>query len=324
MDRLEGLVNCWKNAPGKGTFLPLFLCLLVLACGRGRMKIGLSLETLAHAELERSYYLHLPADYEAGTEPLPLMLVLHGGGENNDGDEMARWSDYNRLADREGFIAVYPNGIKGSWNDGRTDPKIESEVDDAGFLAALIDHLLAEYRADPDRVYVTGASNGGMMSLRLGCAIAPRLAAIAPVIANMPADIVEACQPEQPLPILLMNGTADPLVPWDGGHVTVFGQERGAILSTEETIRFWADHNQCDPEPEISRLSDLDPEDGSSVRIERYTGCRATVILYAIEGGGHTLPGSEAPNLKFLLGNKNNDIVGSERIWDFFEQTGAP
>lgn len=273
--------------------------------------------------LERSCYLHLPARHEAAGK-LPVVFVLHGGGRG-DGDDVARWTGYRELADRENFIAVYPNGIDAQWNDGRVKTfqraKKNAEVDDVGFISALIDLIVRDFRGDPERIYITGLSNGGMMALRVGCEISHKLAAIAPVIANMPENTYGKCMPEHKLPVLLMNGTDDPLVPWNGGPVGYFGKRRGKVVSTNETIRFWKTHNGCNAGI-VAWLPDRDRKDGSRVRVTtwRNQGGSCEVVLYRVEGGGHTFPGSDVPDRRLLLGRKNNDIDGPEVIWSFFKK----
>ena len=284
---------------------------------------GLSLQTLQFDGLERSYYLHLPPSYNA-TSRLPVIFVLHGGGRA-DGDEVAGRTGYNNIADREGFIVVYPNGVNAQWNDGRgktfRSARDNTDIDDVDFIAGLIDRMILDYRGDASRIYVTGLSNGGMMTLRLGCEISGKLAAIAPVIANIPANIIGTCKPELPLPVLLMNGTADPLVPWDGGSVGFFGKTMGEVVSTADTVAFWTEHNQCSPVPKVELLPDRDGKDGSSVKVSTFDNClnSSEVILYTIIGGGHSFPGGNIPDRPLLLGRKNNDINAAEVIWDFFK-----
>ena len=284
---------------------------------------GLSLQTTKYDGLERSYYLHLPPDYNAAPR-LPVVFVLHGGGKA-DGDEVASRTGYNEIADREGFIAVYPNGIDAQWNDGRgktfRKASDNTSIDDVGYIAELIDRISHDYKGDASRVYVTGLSNGGMMTLRLGCDISDKLAAIAPVIANIPQNIIATCKPDSPLAVLLMNGTADPLVPWDGGSVSFFRKTMGEVVSTDDTVAFWTKHNQCTPVPTIELLADKDSKDESSVEVSTYNHCAesADVILYAIIGGGHSFPGGNIPDRPLLLGRKNNDINAAEVIWEFFK-----
>ncbi len=273
---------------------------------------------------ERHYYLHLPAGRESD-EPLPLVLALHGGGRRGDARRAADAYGFKALADRERFIVAYPNGIGNAWNDGRGfnyDGPIETDVDDVGFLSALIDHLIREHNADAHRVYMTGLSNGGMMTLRFACELTSKLAAIAPVIASIPTNILGTCRPSTHLPVLVMNGTADPLVPWDGGYVRFRRTTMGRVVSTDQTVQFWVGHNGCKSEPTIVPLPDKDTNDNSTVDVVTYANSKngSEVILYAIQGGGHTLPGSIIPDRPRLLGHKNMDIQASEVIWTFFKR----
>jgi len=147
------------------------------------------------------------------------------------------------MADKENFVAVFPNGFKGKWHDGRLpergqDDYIKRQNNDIAFLNQLVDYLVKYEQINPDRVYLTGLSNGGMMSFRMACESSEKFAAIAPIIANMPADIKAECKPKSTLSMAIMNGTEDPMVPWKGGEVTAFFKERGKVLSTENTMAF--------------------------------------------------------------------------------------
>lgn len=276
--------------------------------------------TMAVDEWERSYYLYYPKDMSP-EKKYPLLMVLHGGGPD-DGDDIAEQTRYDKVADQYGFIVVYPNGVKGKWNDGREQlkkgfRKVEV-VDDVGFLSRLIDHLIASNQVNKNRVYVTGVSNGGMMTMRLACDIDEKLAAVAPVIANMPLDLLEQCKPKNPLPFLLMNGTNDPLMPWQGGKIKLIFKNRGEVLSTEATLHFWLQHNQCSAEESVEQFPDINKDDDSRVSKTIYT-CKnnVAVVLYTVHGGGHTWPQANIPSRPLLLGKKNMDINAAEEIWKF-------
>jgi len=271
----------------------------------------------------RSYYLHLPRGYDA-KKHYPLVVILHGGGKF-DGDDTAEHLGFNATADRKGFVALYPNGINAQWNDGRGANLRGTDlagIDDVAYLSELIRSISKRYGTDPRNVFVTGASNGGMMTLRLGCEIAPQLAAVAPVIANIPKNILAGCRPGKPLPLLLMNGTEDPLVPWKGGFVTspVGKKKGGEVVSTEATVAFWRKADRCASEGKTELLPDRDRNDRSRVEVTRYGPCAdgTEVILYTVIGGGHHIPGADVREWRRLLGNKNMDISASETIWDFF------
>jgi polyhydroxybutyrate depolymerase len=167
--------------------------------------------------------------------PLPVVLVLHGGG--GDAAGMERLSGFDAAAGRYGFIAVYPDGYRRSWADGRgSSAADQAGVDDVACLGALVTRVDTDDDGDPARTYVTGISNGGMMSYRLACDPGGRIRAFAPVAAGMPAPLDGSCHPARPVPMLEIAGTADPIVPYGGGPVTVLGTGgRGEVRSAPET-----------------------------------------------------------------------------------------
>lgn len=315
-----------------GRWLAVLLLLTTSACANhpSAPPEALQLKSLNVADMTRSYYLHLPSlsthkPNPTNPTPRPILLILHGGGKA-DGDDVAARTGYNHIADREGFIAVYPNGIDAQWNDGRGKSfrrnQGNQDIDDVAFLSQLINHIITAHNGDPSRVYVTGLSNGGMMTLRLGCEISHQLAAIAPIIANFPKTLLPQCQPSHPLPVLIMNGTDDPLIPWQGGSVGFLKRKMGHVASTEATLEFWRQHNQCPPTPTITQLPDNNSKDASTVSKIHYhqPGSQCDVVLYKIKGGGHNFPGSPTRDRPLLLGHKNNDINGPEVVWDFLKQ----
>lgn len=279
-------------------------------------------QTLMLNNLERSYFVHYPQNIRP-SEPKALLFVLHGGN-GSDAQTMASRTKMNMIADRENFVVIYPAGIDGQWNDGRgkTFRRAEdnSDIDDVAFISNLIDNLVKVGIADSNRIYVMGLSNGGMMTYRLGIEIGNKLAAIAAVIANIPVKISKQ-SPSSPLSVLIMNGTADPLVPWDGGSVRVLGKKYGEVLSTDQSVRFWVSVAGLPQEPKTEYLDDL-ANDGCSVEMDRYSveGKQYEVVLYRIKGGGHNLPGGNTPDRPLLVGTKCMDIDGSEHIWAFFKK----
>jgi polyhydroxybutyrate depolymerase len=283
--------------------------------------------TLVWDGAERSYFVHYPGN-KPPAKPKPVVFVLHGGG-GADAEEMARRTGLNRLADREDFLVVYPMGIDGQWNDGRgktfRQAKDNTHVDDVGFIGTVIHTFICKGHADPSRIYVMGLSNGGMMTYRLGVELGDRLAAIAAVIANLPENIAQR-KPVRGLPVLIMNGTDDPMMPWNGGAVRVLGREFGSVLSTEQTVRYWVEAAHLPPKPKTHSLEDRDPQDHCTVQVEQYQaeGNPVEVILYRIQGGGHNLPGGNTPDRPLLLGRKCLDINGPEVIWSFFKRHCLP
>lgn len=280
--------------------------------------------TLTIGGTTRSYILFLP-DSRTALQGLPLVVAMHGG--IGTAEQMMSFSRFNETAAREYFAVAYPQGVTRRWNDGRIfRGRSETDADDVGFIRALVADVAQNVTPlDRRRIFATGISNGGFMSFRLGCEAADVFAAIAPVTATMGADLAARCKPAAPISVLVINGTADPLVPYAGGHVRgPFGSLRGAIWSTDESIVFWAKHNRCTGQPAITAWSDRDPSDSSRVIESDFRACAGgRVRLLRIEGGGHTWPGRAQYLPVAMIGPTNRDFDATEAIWSFFKAAPA-
>ena len=281
-----------------------------------------------HNGIQRTYIFHIPSSHNK-SEQMPLVLALHGRGSNGRGMIILTRRGFNKLADKDGFIIVYPDGVELNWNDGRKDEEANDRahrenIDDVGFISALIDSMIINYNINPKRVYVTGISNGAIMSYRLACELSHKIAAIAPVDGNIPVMLYPECSPVSPVSVLAINNTDDPLIPFEGGDI--YGKFRkinlGKVLSVDESIGFWVNHNMCSPIPVITEVPDLDPGDGTRVIKKEYINNidGTEVILYAIEGGGHTWPGGFQYLPARIIGKTCRDIDANEVIWTFFKK----
>jgi len=281
---------------------------------------------LGHDGLERSYLIEVPG--VRGQEPLPLVVLLHGGTQS--ASRVWRQTALPELAELYGFILAAPNAVDGHWNDhrsvyfGTNSPPI---ADDVGFVAAVIEDIVARDGANPRRVYVVGASNGGFMSFRIACELSETVAAIGAVIAGMLTAPETYCQPSVPVPVIMIAGTADPFIPFTGGVETVRGQTAEPILSIPDTARFWAANNGCSLSPTIVDIVDRNRRDRTTVDHWSFDACTSTapVLLFIVEGGGHMWPttgrlptGSRLATA--LLGPVNRDIDSSTVLWTFFSQ----
>ena len=271
---------------------------------------------------ERSYIVHLPPK-EKMNGPLPLLFHLHGGGGTAKGTPGLTFGRFNTLADRDGFIVVYPNAINKNWNDGRKLENVlawKEDIDDVGFITAIVDELKQKHNIDSTRIFTTGMSNGGFMSSRLLCDRANIFRGGAILTASLSKDYLPQCKPEKPVAIMVMNGTDDPLVPYNGGQVKVFRKTRGEIVSTDEYIAFWKDKNDCEVNQDKVDLPDI-ADDGTTVSVSKYSDCKeeGALVLYTVDGGGHTWPGGKQYLGERWIGKTNRDIVACDVIWDFFK-----
>ena len=271
----------------------------------------------------RSYILHLPPSYN-GIDEMPLVVVLHGGGGNARNIEKV--TGFSKKADEEGFIVIYPDGSGRfdrtllTWNGGFCcGYALEHNIDDIGFIRALIEYLEETYTINQDMIYITGASNGGMMSYRLGAELSDIIASIGPVIASIGGKATEDSSlwviPETayPVSVIALNGMIDGRVPYNGGQSTV-NDTRGAFsyLSVNESIAFWVTQNNCTAIP-MRNISQ-----SGNIIVDTYTNGDngAEVVLYSIVNGGHAWPGGQKGSEK---GDEpTSEISATDVMWDFF------
>lgn len=279
--------------------------------GDGAYGFGTSTGELTVNGTSRSFRVHVPPSYRADT-PLPLVLMLHGGGGSGKQLEESS-SRMNPIADREGFITVYPDGtgLIPTWNAGNCcGAGVRDDVDDVAFIAALVDHLKGSLCVNKARVFAMGMSNGAMFSHRLACELSERIAAIAPVAGTIG---VSDCQPTRPVPVMQIHGTSDGHVPWDGG--VGCGPSGVDFVSVPDTVEGWRTRNGC----EKSTSTAFDEGNGQCVS---YEGCEAPVVLCSIEGGGHSWPGGVPKNGRVDCpedGAQSTSFPASEQAWKFFQ-----
>ena len=257
-------------------------------------------------EGQRSYRVYIPPSYSDDGDPFPLVVVMHGAG--GTGADTEAFTGFNALADTENLIVVYPDGLNHVWNDGRSgDPRI-SNVDDVYFLDNLVQYMEKMLHIDSDRVYAAGYSMGGMMAYRLACALPRDFAAVASVASTMPFYLLDICDSTVPIPVIVFQGTDDPVVPWTG--------IRNAYLSAAQTIGFWGNHNQCTGGFAVESLPDSAPTDHTLVMRQELKDCAADMVLYGVYWGGHTWPGH--PINVAELGQTSQDVDATALMWEFF------
>lgn len=296
--------------------------IFVLACGRTTsIKVspltGMTTRSLIHAGEERSYNLYVPLNFDT-SKPAAVVFAFHGGGGN--ADIMMRTSGFNEIADEEGFLVVYPNG------SGRLDDKLltwnggtccgfaqENNIDDVGFVRAMLGDLQTIADIDMKRVYATGMSNGGIMSYRLACEAADIFAAIAPVAGTLNFS---PCEPSEAVSVIHFHGTDDQQLPYNGGvgAESLVGVD---FVSVQDSLAAWASINGCDSQPRTSSVDEI--------QHQVWEGCAgsSSVELYTIIGGKHAWPGSDGPG--WVGGDEPTQAISaSEIIWQFFEAHPKP
>ncbi len=280
-----------------------------------RMEPPGTLHTLHHDGRERSYHVVAPKN-DNGKTPAPLVVALHGGGGN--AANIPQMSGLHLKAEKEGFITVFPNGTgrfkRGlfTWNAGTCCGYAQQHnVDDSGFLLAMVRRLQKEYRIDDKRIYATGMSNGGMMAYRLACEHSGVFAAIAPVAGSLS---VKDCRPDHPVSVLAIHGTNDRHVLYEGG-VGPAALVKENRLSQMDTITFWANHNGFDATPHRERKGD--------VEWITFRGGPPGIAVHhlTLHGESHAWPGGHA----YPGGVKPTQLVNAtDEVWKFFKAHPKP
>jgi polyhydroxybutyrate depolymerase len=257
----------------------------------------------------RTYLLYVPDTYNPDI-PTPLVISLHGFAEWPA--HQMKITGWSKLAEEYGFIVVYPSGTRFPlrWNTHDQPGTPDGPMKEVAFISDLIDQLATEYNIDKNRIYTNGFSNGGGMSYLLACRLSDRIAAIGSVAGaySFPWD---ECTPTRPMPMIVFHGTADQIVPFDGGDPPDLGYTLPAIPNW---IKLWVAYNKCDEHaielPVVGEVSGV-----------QYTQCsqNARVVFYTILGGGHAWPGGE-PMPKFIVGHTTQDIDATAVMWEFFQQ----
>ena len=254
---------------------------------------------------KREYLTYVPSTYER-SKPTPLVISMHGAGLW--GATQRDVSQWNREADRHGFIVVYPSGVGGKgvriWSV-QPGPRL---LKDVRFIRELIDTLRATYNVDTTRIYANGLSNGGGMSFVLSCTMSNRIAAVG-LVASAQTLPWKWCTDTLPVPMISFHGTADPVTPYRGGRTWVSPRQFPSVRTWTAN---WAARNRCGPAPVASTVA---PD---VTRLE-YTNCTndASVVLYTIKNGGHTWPGG-GPLPEWYVGRTSTSIDATAVMWSFF------
>lgn len=269
-------------------------------------------EVISSGGLLRRFLVHAPTSIQGPGNP-PLIIAFHGAGQTPD--DLRQLTGLDDLAEQNRMVVAYPEAYRptgGTWGVHPGSPVERVGVFDLLFVVDLIDFLAARFDIDRSRVYAVGYSNGGQFSHRVGCELAPLVAAIGSVAGQFINPVADRCFPADPVGSLSFHGTDDVILPFNGG-------ESGGItlLSAPETLDRWAQADGCTGDVEITQLPDV-ANDATTVELRRYGSCSGgvDVELYVVNGGGHRWPGSEGSGGR--LGRTTQDVSASELLVDFF------
>ncbi len=289
---------------------------LVLAGGTlARSRPAFAGDALAHtidvSGVSRSYLLYFPPG-QAGKH-LPAFIMMHGSGSTDAQQE--KYSGFDAFAAAHGLVVMYPQGVDKHWNDGRVIGH-ESMADDIGFMKAMLAEVNAQGLIDPKRVYAAGISNGGFMAQHMACVMPEALAGIAVVAASQPVDA--ACPAARPMPVIFFHGTADKLVPFNGGPIAPQFGNRGTAMSNAQAVAIWQKRNGCGAARQTKMPVKDDP---MQVTVETYScppgrGLENVIV----QDGGHTWPGAHQGRIAtYFLGPVTDNISANETMWNFFQ-----
>jgi polyhydroxybutyrate depolymerase len=303
----------------------LAVALLLVTClGRGIEPPATVVETpgtrqyrVEAGELMRTFLLHIPPSRPRRfglASSYPVVIVLHGSGAN--GATMPGMTGMNAIADSAHFLVAYPDattgalGLGADWNAGECcGTAHDGQVDDVGFLRALVRALAREMPVDRRRIYVAGFSDGARMAYHAACELDDQVAAVA-VVAGSIVD--GQCAPRRPVPLIAFHGTADDEVPYlDSSFATAAGPPPPATATLPPSVRFWATINHC----AAARTAPFT----SHVLVTRFTACAADVVFYAIQGGIH-----EWPRASLDTDDPAHEVDASRRAWRFFARHPLP
>ncbi|MEM7185308.1 MAG: alpha/beta hydrolase-fold protein [Bacteroidota bacterium] len=313
------------NAPNSIARILLLVCLIFVSSESIAQRDKDQSFSLEHGGRERTFFLHLPADYSPNST-YPLVIALHGGGGKAKLFNRSTRRRFNELADIEKFIVVYPQGVKKSWNDNSKRDTLgyarRWKVDDVGFIRKMIDQLEAEYSIDPSHIFACGISNGGLMSLTLAVELPEKIKAIGMVASNFSEAQSMEMDASSKFSMIMIHGDQDRIFPYEEGEIKVFRKTRGKVLGVQKSIELLCEINGNNPNGVGRELPDPSANDGCTAEQIVYPNTNdpsLKIELIRVKGGGHTWPGGTQYLPKSMVGRVSRDFNACDALWTFFE-----
>ena len=258
------------------TLLLLLFAMITIPTSAQDTEANLERYKFTHDDRERTYWVYTPTDYD-DSKSYTLLIALHPA--NTAAQAMVQMTNFQSLADANDVLMVFPNSVSGRWNSSGT-----LAPDDVGFISALLDTIIADYAVDESGVFVLGYSSGGLMTMKLRCALADRLKGVISYAAPLTFSIADDCLSAPPLSAMVIHGTADEVFPYSG-QATVTADEISGTLSLDQTIGVLAGLNDCESQAQTEDISSENAPNRAFVK--GYTCDDLVTELYTIVGLGH-------------------------------------
>lgn len=312
-------INLWHL----GLLIPLLIALISIPASSFLERLH-SARSVDYNGVERSYVLY-KSESSASQRRQPLIIALHDNGSSARNLVRISQGKLNKLAAESGFNVVYPEGLKKNWvlnKYGAASSDSESSHSDVGFIKMLVESLRDEIAIDDSRIFVVGMGSGGALAYQLACEVSDMFRAVGVVAASIPEQNMQFCEGASGASLVVINGTKNPVIPYDGGESQLMNGTSMNVLSTEETMALWLKKNGCLYHAKEHLLPDEDTRDNTSISKYLYVGCKSDVqvMLYKVQGGGHTWPGGRQYSKQDRVGRTSRDIDASREIWTFFNQ----
>lgn len=270
----------------------------------------------------REYVIHFPPSCDS-IKKVPILLALYGGGSSFE--NMMKFYRLNGLADKNYFAVIYPKTINGSWSIPGFPPRVkdyDSTIDDVHFISVLLDSIIQIYNVDSTKIFAAGFSRGGEFALYLADKLSSRITAIASVCASLPKTVLKGFSFKHPVSVLLINGTADPIIKYEGGFGKYLRKRKCVagldIASTDDLISKIITMDSCGTKPQAADMPNKNKKDGCTAVKYKYWCSNSMVTFIMVINGGHTWPGGKQYLPKFMVGKVCKDFKAQNEIFDFF------
>lgn len=277
---------------------------------------------MAHDNSIRNVLFHIPRKLKKRKRS--LVICLHPEDETPESFARITRRTFHNLSEQHNFILSFPEALNRHWNDAREDSISLShynDVDDVGFIEKVVTYAIDSFRVDPQQIFAVGLAEGGLMTYRLACEIPEKFKGFGAVAASMSLDQLVECRADTSISLIAINGTRDPILPYEGGQIMADELERGSILPVEDAIDYWVKQCECDEKYVLKDMANRDTFDETRSEKLTFDDCKddRSIVLIRVNNGGHTWPGGRQYEGQKNIGKTAKDFDASVEIWKFFK-----